>query len=329
MTILELPTLDCAANRFEAHLFVEISWEQDPNEKAWEPYLEWKNRNAEKVTFQKTVTSDTTNPKTGLLTVKKTTDAFMTFSAQTDLTGFPFDTQALDIVIGSDHVEKTGFVAGRKNPATIKPHGLNPQWQLRSLKEDDLSSTNLWGMWRSSKGRAQAHAGEQEPLIVNFLPTDPQASQSSFSYAQVRVSIVLHRKPWYFLLNVAFLAWLHGTSALGQFGIPWEEQISERLSLDFTLLLSVVALKIAASSMLPLAPDTITALDQFIIFTLLMIFAASIQSMSFRLLMHYLDASHEWLHAYDWFCFPFFAGCWLAVNMYITSVFARTVGGGC
>ena len=160
-----------------------------------------------------------------------------TFTEIFELQSFPFDCQDMTMMIklvNKDGMKKYRFV----------PHpGSTPVFAKFQLSN---SVTTEWTM--------------HEPTL-EFGFTDPSASRYRQSYPLVIAKFRMERNSSFYLTRVCvYLAMLSALS-LTTFGINVDE-VGDRLSVDFTMLLAIIAYQLVVGSLLPIV-EFLTFIDKY------------------------------------------------------------------
>ena len=170
---------------------------------------------------------------------------------------FPFDTHKLAITLVSDEVcnitmAKLGtFAAQFKNNADELL--LNSQWQLMCTPRGNRLSTT-------------------------FEPTPENESATHKRYSCMSVRFCVTRKWQHIFYNFLLPVFLLSASALTHYlQLPSAMNMSGRLSINFALLLSTIALKLTTATMLPPVPY-LTALDFYVLFMCIFIVGVATES---------------------------------------------------
>lgn len=157
-----------------------------------------------------------------------------------DLQHFPFDVQHLQLVIrcGQD-ITHARLIKHRTRRDTCEGFSVS-EWSV---------------------GRMWADVGQ----------SDPKVSGTGRIYSSYVVHVALRRKYQYFLWNYALIVLLLGTSALVSFTMAPSE-MADRCSVNFTLVLTLTALKLCVADSLPNISYQ-TFMDKYVLAATMFLFA--------------------------------------------------------
>eukprot|EP00455_Lapot_gusevi_P034578 TRINITY_DN3817_c0_g2_i2.p1 TRINITY_DN3817_c0_g2~~TRINITY_DN3817_c0_g2_i2.p1 ORF type:complete len:366 (+),score=59.01 TRINITY_DN3817_c0_g2_i2:78-1175(+) len=209
------------------------------------------------------------NPATG--NVVKTMRYRGTVHELLELDEFPFDFQALTIIIS------TGLTSQQV------------QFQCPSHDKIRMNAATL-PEWRFVAPSFEV------------VTTDPLHSTKRATYSEFHFRLRAIRNSGYYVWNVAAVVFLIVTLSLISFTIPPSE-ISDRLSITLTLMLTAVAFKLVVAESLP-KMSGLTLLDKYVFAAFMFVYLVAIQNGLVGL------ASEENQHFVDRACFWFLVTSW-------------------
>ena len=101
-----------------------------------------------------------------------------------------------------------------------------------------------------------------DAVCMHTRPTLARNSSSRLQYQELNVKLSLERRPWYYLLNVAFIDGALVSISLSVLLVP-PEDFADRSAMSLTLLLTAVAFKQVVASHLP-SISYFTLLDKYV-----------------------------------------------------------------
>ena len=167
-----------------------------------------------------------------------------TFREYYELDSFPFDCQDLPIImkLGGD--------------ANSKDYRFLPDKTRKVFAKIDLSTcvSTEWNF---------------HPTMYEFGFTDASLSKRGITYPLYINRIKIERKYQFYFQRIALILMLLSIAALSSFSIDVDNK-EDRLSIDFTLLLTVVAFQVVINDSLPVLPF-FTVIDVYVLMVLLFI----------------------------------------------------------
>lgn len=91
---------------------------------------------------------------------------------------------------------------------------------------------------------------KNKPLSWSFYESNRTKSRRKLSYSGLVLSLTFARESMYYVLNVAFVMFLICSFGFSAWAVDLED-VADRLSIDFTLLLTAVAFKLVLATLLP------------------------------------------------------------------------------
>ena len=164
-----------------------------------------------------------------------------TFREYFELDSFPLDCQDLPIIM------KLGGDANSKNYRFL------PDNTRKVFAKMDLS-TCVFTEW------------DVHPTIYEFGSTDPSLSKRGITYPLYINRIKVERKYQFYFQRIALILGFLSMAALSSFSIDLDNK-EDRLGIDFTLLLTIVAFQVVVSNSLPVLPF-FTIIDFYVFATL-------------------------------------------------------------
>ena len=202
-----------------------------------------------------------------------------TFGDTFELENFPFDCQDLPIMM------KLGNQGGTKNNA------LMPDITKKNFGKVDLSNCVLT-QWKI------------HPTLIEFGETDPALSKSgNKAYPLFVLRIKVERRYQFYLQRIALILAALSLSSLTAYAVDVGD-IADRLGIDFTLLLTVVAFQQTVTDSLPVLPF-VTIMDLFVLLSIGFIFMITVQ--------HSLMPSNS--EDLDRFLLFIFLGIWIIAHI--------------
>lgn len=185
------------------------------------------------------------------------------FGEEFELHEFPFDVQDLSIVVSL--LQSHEWVA-------LEPNEEFPSTYIQS----NFQLGNIYGIVF------------KDIVLVDIRQSSASESASGLIYPRVGFTVVLQRKPWYYVTNVAMPMMVITYLAFLSFAKTQDDtkvDVPDRLSITLTLLLTAVAYKFVVASLLPQV-SYLTQLDQYIS----VCFAIMVVVASVNTLFPYLEA---------------------------------------
>lgn len=193
------------------------------------------------------------------------------FAETLELRWFPFDRQRMSTRI---HLKRSDAIAA--------PFGYLPYRSVSKNRRDSIhhtfhvcnfSENNVWNLtYKFTKG---VHKAEFSPDCLWVVPFD-HSSIHLMTMSSIQVFVVLQRKPMYYIWNICLpMALLTLMSSAGV-SIPVCD-VSDRLGVQLTLVLTAVAYKFIASQDIPNVAY-LTLLDFHVLVCFLSLFANVVES---------------------------------------------------
>jgi len=297
--------LDTVQEQFGAMLHILMKWETDDVDAdaddgvtTWEP--EWQPRWVIKNVMEYIDKRYAFSAEPSVNGKKKTTVYFEARclvrikQEHMDLHMFPFDTQDFEVGV---EIEATDARDVRFIP--YEDHhfeGALPVGEADMLRchFDDMDPV----------------AAEAKYFVAaEIYETDRSKSRRGISYSGVKLQMRFRRLSRYYLSNVACICFFISSFGFSAWAMPSDE-VSDRLSVDFTLLLTAVAFKLVATSMLPRV-NYFTKLDVYVFACLLFLCTAT----ALHSLLPFLARIAQ-SHVVDKVSFWILGTLWVAFNIY-------------
>jgi len=218
----------------------------------WEPRLSFNNL-TETTTWKMSVKAE----KDGELSFKYHIAGI--FKEKLELQNFPFDIQPLSFVMSSSiPAVENGFV-------TKDEQGNDKICGIRLVSEDGRTDR------KSILKTSNFCAASFKPKLwdgSNYVryeedTTSPEDSSTGTLRSLLRASILVERKPMFFIWNIVVPMLVINGISLGSFAVP-KSDTADRLSVSMTMVLTMVAFKLQISDILP-DLSYLTLLDCFVL----------------------------------------------------------------
>jgi len=292
MTVTNLVGVNDVQQTFTVNLFLQMTWENRAGDaEDWVPFMEWKN-----------VESMTEEVKSNKVTEGRTVRTSVihaTFYQSFRLCHFPFDMHRLEIVLVSDDIKKIQMSKLRDDPVKLHPAA------------DELLHNSQWWIIRNSMGTPCAHS---------FEPTRADESSTGCQYSRFSARLCICRKWQSVCFNLMLPTFTLGASTFLQYAMQPPTSVDDRIGFIFTLLISVIALKLVTVNMLPPVPY-LTYLDTYALLTYLFLIAVAVESgAKFYFIPNGItyimeESVDEILLKYDFRAFCVMLGIFLAYNL--------------
>ncbi len=196
------------------------------------------------------------------------------FFTRMDLRSFPFDTQHLDIMLTSDapffKVSTHWTLApGRNAPGSFWGHYAHTMAKIVPERHPSYPS-----IVRNSALSNQWFISPRMSFREDY--TSLTNSGSGTSYSRLGAEIKITRRPGFMLVNGVFMLFLLVNFAGFQFAIS-PDDLSSRMSLVFTMVLTAVAYKYVLAVSLP-SVSYLTFMDKYILLCIFMMLALVIEA---------------------------------------------------
>ena len=175
------------------------------------------------------------------------------FKERLELQAFPFDVQPLSFMMSSSiPAAENGFLCNgvKCGIKLVSEDG-------RSQRKSILKMSNF-----CAASFKPIHVGGNYVLYKEGS-TLPEDSSTGTVRSLLRASVVVERKPMYFIWNIVVPLLVINGISLGSFAVP-KSDTADRLSVSMTMVLTVVAFKLQISDSLP-DLSYLTLLDGFIL----------------------------------------------------------------
>eukprot|EP00823_Brevimastigomonas_motovehiculus_P000389 TRINITY_DN1047_c0_g1_i1.p1 TRINITY_DN1047_c0_g1~~TRINITY_DN1047_c0_g1_i1.p1 ORF type:complete len:348 (+),score=87.96 TRINITY_DN1047_c0_g1_i1:101-1144(+) len=260
----------------------DIDWDTTTT-LSWNPKFSIKNA-LELERLEETGGRRLEDPSTGL--VKETARFRGSLSQYLELETFPFDTQELTIVLACNK-SSSELIFEMPPPDKIKLNKfIMPEWQFLATK------------WQ-------------------VVLTDPSESTSKRSYSELHVKLQAMRKSESYLWNVGVVTFIIVSLAFLAFCMRPEE-LSNRLAVTLTLLLTAVAFKLMVSDSLPKVAY-LTLLDKYILAAFLFLYIIALENGCVSCII-----DDEWRSSVDYVFARLVFGLWFCFQLYVV-YFVRSI----
>lgn len=187
-----------------------------------------------------------------------------------ELGNFPFDQQLLNICL-----------------TVNKPNGCftlmeNTQYRSKFLEKDFIFDSAFKVVFGST-------------VVTRVYLSEESESSSGYRYPRINFSILLERKPHYYICNVIFPMAIISFLALCSFSYNsdgTELATNDRLGITLTMLLTAVAYKFVVASALPILSYN-TLLDKYVLACFIFILLVSAENAIYPILAHRLSYSQK------------------------------------
>ena len=113
------------------------------------------------------------------------------------------------------------------------------------------------------------------PTMVEFGETDKSLSKNGLTYPLLIMRIKVERRYQFYLLRIALILAVLSLSSLTSYAVDVGE-VADRLSIDFTLLLTIVAFQQTVTDSLPVLPF-VTIMDWYVMVAIGFVFMITLQ----------------------------------------------------
>ena len=247
---------DISTNKEEfcARLLVDVRWLPSKDElkdpscgSSWDPAQNFQLLNAAEIRKNEVVCEPSLQTTGNVQKWHCVMELEGVFSQALDLRSFPLDCQSLVVRLEMGNVNDMRYVPVKHQQVVLSV-------------EQSLCAVTGW-TWLGA--------------AVSFTQSDPALSKQRNSYAQVIVEFKLARQWRKFLWRIVYFVTMILFSSLLIFTMHPGEEANERLSLIFTLLLTLVTFQYSVQDMLPAVPY-MTLVEKYVLSCTVWLFAMAI-----------------------------------------------------
>lgn len=226
-------------------------------------------------------------------------DGLFTFAAPVDIHDLPFDVQYLNVEVSSAlDTDYVYIISDGKSRVSREAGSALGEWHV--CPEPRCVDPRGWA-----------------PGLPSLL-TDPGDSSRGKQYSRSHLTIIVVRKPGYFIWNVFALILVLGTAALCSLSLDVR---GGRLTLNFVVILSMVTFKLFLANQLPDVGYN-TLLDKYALSCMLLVFGMAILG---TLMLSVIDDEDIYEQAdgvFFWICLSY----WGLANLYFYYQMMRASG---
>jgi len=259
----------------------------------WHPWLQWKN--AFELDELDNPGASRMDDKSEQGPIVESTNLVGTFAKTLDLRAFPFDVQELTLILVSNSTKDA--VLSYMNPQAIKSN-----FEYEVLSE--------WIVVRDPENG-------QALSWFSFEGADPRLSAQGAAYNNFVFNILVARNAWATTLSTVIPSSLLAMACLCSFSLNIDQGPSNRFSVVFTVILTLVANQIVTKERLPILPYN-TFIDYFLLSMTLTCYAIGVEAVYVSVYTTYYSLpGHEQSDAYYfdirgfWICFGLLFGTFL------------------
>jgi hypothetical protein len=249
ITITSLGPIDNLFETADASMLIDVYWLPSKEELAdngasgssWDPKPNFQPMNAKDTKAHNLIKPPAFKHTGGCLKWHAQIWIEATFKQSFDLRSFPLDCQSIVFRLEMGNVKQMVYTAPTAQDTILSV-------------EKELSSLLGWD-WVSA--------------CLNFSRTDPSLSKQGKSYAQLVIEVKLARQWAPYIWRVQIFTMLMMASTLIAYSLDPIEELADRLSFCFTMLLTSVAFQFTLHSMLPPVPYITLLVLVSVVFTFL------------------------------------------------------------